>query len=254
MPRLPIYETVLPKKPKALFDKKRGEWFLAVRVRRRASKGEFTREKVWLGAGDPIHALTAAVSRLQMAGASHLTKEAKKQKHDKSRSRAYYANVEKHRDVGIRKVIIRTSAYQVWLIDPLTDGKKIYFGTYKTMGTAREVRTAKYKELRQQVVPCAVCGVLPKDVNGQVGHISATCPNKIKLPLKLRPLCQVKLWNFLFSKGDLDHPMRPTLADLEYLGITRPMPWGGHTLRADVELDTRLAAGYATERPDPVFE
>lgn len=258
-----MLEIVLPKKPDARLDKKRGEYYLRVRTRKRNSKEDLAADRVWLGVQkgatpDEISAaLTSSVASLQMKGATHRRRETivRKQKKRLSilRSTKNSWTDGRDKDLGIARTVVKRVIFKVHLPDPLNDGKKIPLGSFSTRKEAREVRNRKYRELREQVLPCALCGVPAANHAGRLTHFSGQCPNQISLPRCIRPLYQVILWNNVFSKGGGPWG-KLTGEDLCYMGMTYLGPRGKNYYgRTEVEFDTRLAKNYVKERP-PVEE
>jgi len=259
-------ETVLPVAGKPHFDKKKGDWYMAVKVRKRGSDEPLVKDRIYLRIGAEAtpeqarEAFTTTYARMELGGASSRPVEvrkklARKKKVKRDDARSWRKGRDKN--LGIMKIRVSRVMFRSHLPDPKVDKKKIYVGRYETLEEARAARKVKYKELQWQFVPCAVCGELPMVSNMRVMHISRLCRNRVQLPYGVRPLYQTKLWNLIFSKGTVSHAGRIGGEDLHRMGyLFLNKMTGNYGPRADVEFDFSLAAGYAlkTTEEDPCFE
>lgn len=256
-------EVVLPKSMTPHLDKKRGEWYMRVRVRKSRSGEPFKFDRVYLGVGADADketvgaAFSASYARQEMAGALRCTPEQTKKKQKRIYSiRHDIADWKQGRDkdLGLKRIIVRKAVYTVHLPDPMIDGKKHYLGQFPTRTEARIKRDEFYREIKHKHVPCAVCGRLPAAKQGFLSHLTADCPNRVRIPQHIRPLFQAKLWNLRFSTGEDQNTERLTHEDLYYMGYMYKAARGfRYFTRNDVEYDFSLAAKYAKERP-PVVE
>jgi len=259
VPRKLNIETVLPKKASARFCKIRSDWYMNVRTRKRGSGEELKRDKVylWVGADATPEqvqvAYAATYARLGMQGAStkpDLGKQGRKKLKALSHEKRDWEDGP-DRGLGITRMRVYRVMFAVHLADPKTDGKKVYVGRFSTLEEARAERKKKYRELQWQLVPCAVCGELPSVSNHRVVHLSSTCPNRVQMPYKVRPLFQTKLWNFQFSTGKIPHAGRLSLEDLHQMGfLWKKVTTGEYGAIPTVEFDTRSRKPI---RKDEVF-
>lgn len=252
-------EIVLPKTMTPHFDKVRQDWYMKVRTRRRRSGEPLVVDRVHLGVGkdaDPETvqaAFNAAWARMEMSGMSKYPAETLKKKWTKvKRSRADDRSWKqgKDRDLGVSRHIVKSVVFKAYLYDPLVDGKKHYVGKFNTRVEARRARDAKYKELQRQIVPCACCGALPVWKNSHISHFSSTCPNRVQMPIGVRPLYQAKLWNLRYSTGEIKDAGKLSLVDLYCAGFFyKPVRGINYKARTVVEFDFSLAKNYLRKRP-----
>ncbi len=263
-PRNPL-EVVLPQTLKAVLDPHKQEWYMKVRVRKKGTTEDLKYDKVFLGLGADAppeqveRVFKSAYARMELNGASKYPAEMVKKKRKRIRTirndlRSWRQGLD--RDLGVLKLTIKKVIYKVHLPDPKVDGVKHYVGRFDTRKEAREARNAKYRELRKEIVPCAVCGMMPNPRAGQITHFSATCPNRVQLPQGVRALFQVKLWNLVFSEGKVPDAGKLTHEDLYYMGFMKKSPKGFRYYgRTEVEFNFSLAKNFVKKREeDPEFE
>lgn len=251
-----LFEVVLPRSQRSYYDKKKDEWYMLIRTRKKRTDEPLVRDRVYLeikGAdADPVkvkHAFDTAYVRLQLQGASRYPREVNIKKLSRKHSRLKHKKSlpkGSDRDLGITRVIVKSARFRATLADPMEDKKRHYLGSrFMTRNDAREARDKLYHEIKLNVVPCAVCGVLPVYRQGFLTHMSSQCPNRVQLPSGVRTLYQSKLWNLIFSKGD-HAPGRMTQYDLARMGFMYHTRTGYRLyFRADVGFDFSLAENYA---------
>lgn len=244
----------------AKLDRKRDEWYVGARVRRRHSDEEFKPDKIYLGLpGDAPRdqverAYTSTCARLQLEGAR--TKSGVKAIKAKRGTEKHWTPWNKGkmcRDVGVSRV--KVVRFRVRLPDPLKDGETRLIGTFDSLSEARKRRNAAYFELAEELLPCACCGVKPTWRGGMLAHVSSLCRNDLRFPQGITRLIQAKLWNQVFASGTKQGTGKITkewLAERGYLFFNGK----NYLRRADVELHLSAASQYATvqESDDPVFE
>lgn len=255
-------EVVLPHRLTPHFDKKKGDWYMHVRVRKSRSGEPLVKDRIYLGVGTDATpgqvnaAYTATYARLELTGASKLPVEKIRKKQNRVyeiRRSARSLKSGRDRDLGVVRVKVTMVMYKVYLPDPKVDGKRLCFGRFSTRQEAREVRTANYKILQTQFVPCAVCGRMPVKLNKHLTHFSSDCPNKVQLPAGVRPLFQTKLWNLVFSEGQMKNAGKLTHEELCNMGFMhRPVKSKRYLARKEVEFDFSLAKNYARQPDEEV--
>lgn len=257
-------EIVLPGRRNGFLDPKKGEWYMRVRVRKRNSDEPLKKDRIYLGLTadatpeQVAAAVTSTCARLEMSiGASSRTREqrikARKRKH------SIVGNILKwdrgrDKNHGIQKRTVSRVVYKVVLPDPLVDGRTRRFGSYPTWSEARAVRTARYKELEQEIVPCAVCGIRPVFKKAMLTHFTGGCANRVQFPSAMRKLYQTKLWNLVFSEGKYPNAEKMLPDDLHAMGYMKKGPSGRCYGRSDVEFDLSLAKNYAVSEEEIGFE
>lgn len=258
-------EIVLPRALNPRFDKRKGEWYMKVRVRKRGSDEPYLRDKIYLGVkgananSDQVNAaFTATYARMEMNGASRFTAEAIKKKRKRIKTivgdRKSWRQG-KDRDLGVTRHVIQKVVFAVHLPDPKEDGKKHYFGRFENRAEARKARDAEYRKLKHEHVPCAVCGRMPAVRRGIVTHFAVDCPNQVQMPQGVRPLLQAKLWNLVFSTGEVKGAGKLTQEDLYYMGYMYKSAKGfRYYARNNVEFDFSLAKNYVRKRKSVVAE
>lgn len=249
-----VLEVVLPKVKKPFWDAKKAEWAMRVRVRKRSAGGPFEQDRVYLGVGKEAtpeqvqEVFNATYARMELNGASRITAEAKKKKRKRIKNIVHDKNSWKRgrdKDLGVRMVRIVRTAYRVTLPDPRTIKGKIAVGAFPSREEARKARDEKYKELRNDLIPCAVCGLMPETRVGRLTHFSAKCRNQVQFPQSVRPLLQTKLWNMVFASGDVMNAGRLTPEDLWRMGYLFKGKGGKRFYaRDDVSFDFTLAKNY----------
>ncbi len=252
-------ETVLPINGTAKWDKKKEDWYIPVRTRKRGSKEPLARDRIYLCCGADVtpeqvsELYVTTYARLEMNGAKSRPVEERKTLRRKAIEKKHYIKNWKSgedKNLGILRVRVSHIAYTVHLADPKTDGKRIYVGRFRMIADAREARQKKYEELQWQFVPCKLCGELPTLSNRRVTHLSSRCPNRVQFPNGLRPLFQTKLWNGQFSTGKFSHVGRLSRDDLHQMGFlsVRFRPNLG------VEVNTSLYQEFMKQKEETFFE
>lgn len=255
-------EIVLPVKREPFLCPKRNEWCMKVRVRKRNSGEKFKLDRMWMGLSGDVSPEAAMkeykirVARMMLDGT--LEKESKEKKAVRRRYRAYarkQANVNKwktgkERQYGIKKVVVKLSRYRIELPDPTHPHKTIRYDRYKTKMEARMARKVPYQELSKRILPCAICGKLPvltgRNGHGPLQHADPDCPNIVRFPNGLLPLFKVKLWNIVFSTGEVKNARKVTKEQLRDMGFMGTKGQGTKLhVRRDVEFDFRRAALHA---------
>ena len=256
-------EVVLPRTPTPHYCKKIDQWYMKVRVRARNSDEPLRGDRVLLNLGaeaTPAQvnaAFKAAYARMQLQGVSKDSSEKIRKK--RKRIEGIIGVIKswkfgRDRDLGIHRAVIERVVFKVHLPDPKIDRKKHYLGRYYTRAEARKVRDAAYKQFQEELVPCAVCGVMPTKRRGIVTHFSVSCPNKVQLPSGVRPLLQAKLWNVVYSEGKVPNVGKLTPEDLYCAGYMYKARAGIRCYaREDVAFDFSLAKNYL-KTPQPIEE
>jgi hypothetical protein len=244
----------------AKLDRKKHEWYVGVRVRRRGSNEEFAPDKVYLRVDGYApreqveQAYTKTCARLQLEGAR--TKGSIKSSAEKEKLKEFspWNKGKMFRDVGIsRHSVIR---FKVRLPDPMCDGETRLIGSFGTLAEARRVRNKTYVELANELKPCGCCGVVPTWRKGLLAHVTGKCQNDVWFDVGITRLLQAKLWNLVFAEGrtypQIGKVSKEWLARKGYLFFN-----GKHYLRrSDVELNLSAASKHTaeTEENEPVFE
>lgn len=251
------FDVVLPKRAgKAHYDRRRDEWCLRIQIRKKGSKDPWKWDRLLLGVkGEDADmtvvnaAYAATYARQQMLGAFLSVEDADpvlaKRKYRKLRNSQKWA-FSHDKDLGITKARITVTMYKVYLPDPMVDGKKIYCGRYPTRKEAREARNIRYKEMKYTFKPCGCCGGQPTVSKGRVTHHVKDCPNKVQLPCGVRPLLQAKLWNLVFSSGQVKDAAKVTkdqLCRMGYLKVNANKT--RYVSRSTVEFNFSKAKDYA---------
>lgn len=254
-------EVVLPQTLTPCYDKKLDQWYMKVRVRKKNSDEPLVKDRLLLGIGanatfDQVNvAFKATYARMQLQGSSKDPIEVVKRK--RKRINNIVTGVKswergRDKDLGISRGVIEKVIYKVHLPDPKIDGKKHYLGRYSTRAEARKVRNEAYKKFQENLMPCAVCGVMPSKRRGIVTHFAANCPNKVQLPTGVRPLLQAKLWNIVYSEGNVPDVGKLTQEDLYCAGYMHKAARGfRYFAREDVGFNFSLAKNYLKDRPAP---
>lgn len=254
-------EIVLPGRRNGFYDSQKGDWYIRVRVRKRNSDEELKKDRIYLSVGATATpeqvsaAVTATCARLEMSGMSSMSKEQraaawKRRKSVHATARKW--NRGRDKDLGILKRTVSRVIYKVVLPDPLVDGNTRRFGSYPTRDEARKVRNEHYKQLENELVPCALCGVKPTFRNSMLTHFSGACKNRVQIPSAMRKLFQAKLWNLVFSEGKWVNAGKLTGDELYAAGYMKRGTSGRCYGRSDVEWDFSLAKNYLRklEAPD----
>lgn len=204
----------------AKLDKRKDEWYVLVKTRKKGSDEPLKNERIYLGVKGGASPKTVererkrTYARLQLDGA--ILDLTPKQLARRKRPDLKWAAVQKKKRKQLETFVIprtiKTQVYDIFLPDPMHPSRQIKVGTTNTKREARPIRDKAMAEFLKRIAPCAHCGRKPTWNRGMLRHVSSKCPNVVTFDERVQRILQLKTWNLLLAAGD------------EHLGIGRIGP------------------------------